>query len=445
MRGPLEGVPKQSADKWLALCDITRHETRLVATIEGAFIFGSLSDKELPVTLHPVATVLVAVLVLLMGRRLRHLIPVLEKYNIPDPITGGIIAAVAFGLLEVYIDYQITFDVTMKPLLLLMFFAAIGLSANLGLLKRGGRRLLPFVLALIPLLLLQNGLGVLLSRVLDMHPLMGLLGGSITLIGGHGTGAAYAEQFAEVNNLNSIMELAMTSATIGLVLGGVTGGPLAHWLIRRYALASADGRVAAPEPEDDSDHEKITPGKFCFVLAGVLGAVVAGQWVAGLLGGSAVTLPGFLWCMLFGVLFRNVGHLCGLRLNDDAIELMSSINLSLFLSITMMTLNIVSVFTLAGPLLLILFCQMLLVVAYGAFVVYRAVGNDYEAAVMSAAFCGFTLGATATAIANMQAVTEHYGPAPQAFVVVPLVGAFLVDLLNALVLTLFMLLPGMGG
>ena len=148
--------------------------------------------------------------------------------------------------------------------------------------------------------------------------------------------------------------------------------------------------------------------------------------------------------MIYGVLIRNVGHLFGLRLNDDAIELMSSVNLSLFLAITMMALSLASVFSLAGPLLLILAAQLLLVLLYGALVVYRSVGRDYESAVMSAAFCGFAMGATATAIANMQAVTQRYGPSPQAFMVVPLVGAFLIDILNAVVLTGYLSLPWMG-
>jgi ESS family glutamate:Na+ symporter len=158
-----------------------------------------------------------------------------------------------------------------------------------------------------------------------------------------------------------------------------------------------------------------------------------------------VTLPSFLWCLLLGVLIRNGGHLIGLRLNDAAIELISGLALALFLAMTMMALNLASVASLAGPLLLILLGQVVVVLVYGGALVYRAVGRDYESAVMSAAFCGFALGATATAIANMQAIVQKYGPAPQAFLVVPLVGAFLIDLINALVLTGFLSLPGLGG
>ncbi len=395
-------------------------------------------------TLQPLHTLLAAVLVLLLGYGLNRLVPVLARYNIPAPITGGLLFAVVMLIVSSSSGFSLEFDVTLKPILMLSFFAAVGLSANLSLLRQGGKRLLLFVLVLIPFLVLQNGLGVLMAWGLDLHPLMGLIGGSITLIGGHGTGAAYAERFAEVNNLQSIMELSMTGATLGLVLGGIAGGPLAQWLIRRHKLADASGHAAEVVHGSDADATQIAPSNFIPVLAATLVAVVAGQALSDWIGNSVVTLPSFLCCMLFGVVIRNVGNLLGWRLNDDAIELTSSVNLSLFLAITMMALNLASVISLAGPLLLILAAQLLLVLVYGAFVVYRSVGRDYEGAVMSAAFCGFAMGATATAIANMQAITQRYGPAPQAFMVVPLVGAFLIDILNAVVITGFLSLAWVG-
>ena len=341
--------------------------------------------------------------------------------------------------------FSLEFDVTLRPVLLLSFFAAVGLSANLALLRQGGKRLLLFVMVLAPFLVLQNLTGLLLAWSLDLHPLMGLIGGTITLVGGHGTGAAYAERFAEVHNIQAIMELAMTGATLGLVLGGLCGGPLAQWLIRRHRLAGADGHATEVQPSGDGDAAPISAASLVPVLAAVLIAVLAGQWLAELVSDAPVTLPSFLWCLLLGALIRNGGHLIGLRLNDAAIELISGLALALFLAMTMMALNLASVASLAGPLLLILLGQVVVVLVYGGALVYRAVGRDYESAVMSAAFCGFALGATATAIANMQAIVQKYGPAPQAFLVVPLVGAFLIDLINALVLTGFLSLPGLGG
>lgn len=396
-------------------------------------------------TLQPVETLLAAVLVLLLGHLLNRLIPPLAQYNIPAPITGGLLFALGLLLAGSSTGFSLEFDVTLRPVLLLSFFAAVGLSANLALLRQGGKRLLLFVMVLAPFLVLQNLTGLLLAWSLDLHPLMGLIGGTITLVGGHGTGAAYAERFAEVHNIQAIMELAMTGATLGLVLGGLCGGPLAQWLIRRHRLAGADGHATEAQPSGDGDAAPISAASLVPVLAAVLIAVLAGQWLAELVSDAPVTLPSFLWCLLLGVLIRNGGHLIGLRLNDAAIELISGLALALFLAMTMMALNLASVASLAGPLLLILLGQVVVVLVYGGALVYRAVGRDYESAVMSAAFCGFALGATATAIANMQAIVQKYGPAPQAFLVVPLVGAFLIDLINALVLTGFLSLPGLGG
>lgn len=396
-------------------------------------------------TLQPVETLLIAALVLLLGHFLNRVVPPLARYNIPEPISGGLLVAIVLAVLEQLTDFTVSFDSTLKPVLMLSFFAAVGLSADLRLLGQGGKRLLMFVLVLIPFLLLQNALGVGLALGLDMHPLMGLVGGSITLIGGHGTGAAYAQTFAEQHNIQSIMELSMTSATMGLVLGGLVGGPLAQWLIKRHQLAGGEMPTDEPSDAHDTTHQPIAPYSFLPVLAATLAAVLGGEMLSSLFADSGVTVPTFLWCMLLGVLIRNLSQPLGLQLNLRAIDFLSTVSLALFLAITMMALSLVSVASMAGPLLVILLFQTSLVLLFGALLTFRAVGRDYEAAVMSAAFCGFAMGATATAIANMQAICQRYGPAPQAFIVVPLVGAFLIDIINALVLTGYMSLSWIGG
>jgi ESS family glutamate:Na+ symporter len=241
------------------------------------------------------------------------------------------------------------------------------------------------------------------------------------------------------------MELSMTAATMGLVLGGLVGGPLAQWLIKRHQLTGGTPEPDVALNDHDTTHDPIAAYSFLPVLSATLAAVLGGQALSSLFADSGVTIPSFLWCMLLGVGIRNLGRPLGLQLNLKAIDFMSSVSLSLFLAITMMALSLVSVAAMAGPLLLILLFQTLLVLVFGALLAYRAVGRDYEAAVMSAAFCGFAMGATATAIANMQAITQRYGPAPQAFIVVPLVGAFLIDILNAVVLTGYVSLSWIGG
>jgi ESS family glutamate:Na+ symporter len=232
----------------------------------------------------------------------------------------------------------------------------------------------------------------------------------------------------------------MMSATIGLVIGGVLGGPVAGALIRRLGMlpaAQESGDVIGGPAK-----RPVTTNTLTIALVAVLAAVIAGQAVSAALEGSAVTVPSFLWCLLVGLVLRNALAVVGLRLPDAATELIGSVSLSLFLVWTMMNLDLAGVVSLAGPLLIILAGQTVLVALWARLVVFRICGRDYEAAVSAGAFCGFAMGATATAIANMQAVTRRYGPAPESFVVVPTVGALFVDLMNLAVLTFF-LIPGL--
>lgn len=386
-------------------------------------------------------------LVLVLGRLLTSKVRFLAKYSIPDPIVGGLLFALAAYAVSEIAGVGLALETSSKSILLLLFFCCIGLTANLRLLAVGGPRLIAFLLVLAPFVLLQNVVGLGMAWLLDLHPLMGLVGGSITLVGGHGTGAAYAARFADVNNIQNIMALAMTSATMGLVLGGIIGGPVAEWLIKRHQLTS--GNAAAPgmgaPTANQPPADPVDTGAIIVSLAAAFGSLVAGVWLASLVEGAPVSLPNFLWCLLVGIIIRNAGPTVGVRLNDKATDIIGALSLSLFLGFTMMTLDIGSVVQLAGPLAVILLAQVVFVVIYVIVVVFRALKKDYEAAVMSAAFCGFSMGATATAIANMQALTDRHGPAPQAFIVVPVTGAFLVDIMNVVILTTLISLPFVGG
>ncbi|MFJ1060792.1 sodium/glutamate symporter [Bordetella bronchiseptica] len=399
------------------------------------------------ISLTPVQSLLACCLVLVAGRILTTRIGVLSRYSIPDPIVGGLLFAVLATALGTWGGIQISLETNIKPTLLLIFFGCIGLTADLKLLARGGPRLIAFLLALIPFLVLQNAVGLGLAWLLDMHPLMGLIGGTITLVGGHGTGAAYAARFADINNIQDVMALAMTAATIGLVLGGIIGGPVAEWLIRRHKL---DPRMAGKDanqvlPEVETTAEAPTATSFITSLTAVFVTVVVGSYLAGLVEDAPISLPNFLWCLATGAIIRNFGGYVGIRLDDRVSEIIGSISLSLFLGLTMMTLDLSSVVRLAGPLALMLVAQALVCALYAGWAVFRMLKRDYEAAVMAAAFCGFAMGATATAIANMQALTRRHGPAPESFIVVPVTGAFLVDILNVIVLTSLITLPFVGG
>jgi ESS family glutamate:Na+ symporter len=394
--------------------------------------------------LNPLTSLLAAVVVLLIGTMINRKVGFLSKYNIPDPITGGLLFAAIAAVVWLAFSAKAGIDQTIKPTLLLMFFAGVGMCADLRQLGKGGKALAIFLLVLFPYILVQNAVGVAAAMSLDLHPIFGLVAGSITLVGGHGTGAAYAERFGEVNNLQTVMELSMTMATIGLIVGGVIAGPVAQHVISKYKLQSKSGSEAEVSSQEASAPPISTVGAIG-ALAGIFAAVVAGQWLAGKFSGSAITLPAFLWCMMVGVAIRNIIPFAGLRTDDRASDLIASICLSLFLVMTMMALDLIEVALSAGPLLLIIVLQAVVIALFAVFVCFRFMGKDYEAAVTSAAFIGFSMGSTATAMANMQAITAKYGPAPQSYLIVPLAGAFFIDLMNAFLLTFILALPFMGG
>lgn len=405
------------------------------------------------ISLSAIETLLACCFVLVAGRVLTSRVGVLARYSIPDPVVGGILFAVLVFLLTDFSGVTVALEANIRPTLMLIFFGCVGLTANLKLLAAGGPRLIAFLLVLIPFVILQNVIGLGMAWLLDLHPLMGLIAGSITLVGGHGTGAAYAGSFADVNNIQNIMTLAMTSATIGLVLGGLIGGPVAERLLKRHKLkGSLDRADADLEGGNDvagmADSNRQAPpdsGTYIVSLTAAFVCLAGGIALADMAQNWPVNIPNFLWCMLIGIVIRNLGGWLGLKLDDRATEMIGTLALSIFLGLTMMTLDVGSVLALAGPLAIILLVQAIFAAVYASLVVFRALKKDYEAAVISAAFCGFSMGATATAIANMQALVRRHGPAPESFIVVPVTGAFLVDIINVTVLTTFLSLPFVGG
>lgn len=393
-------------------------------------------------SLNPLLSLLAASLLLLIGTAVNRRIDFLSRYNIPDPITGGLLFAILAALASSGFGFHLDIDQTLKPTLLLMFFAGIGMCADLRQLKRGGKALALFLVVLFPYILVQNFVGIATAMALDLHPIFGLVAGSITLVGGHGTGAAYAEGFAEVHNLQLVMELSMTVATIGLIVGGIIAGPMAQFVISRHQLRAGITEVA---PVAATAEEAISSTGMIAALAGILAAVAAGQALSEYFSGSTLTLPTFLWCMMMGVAIRNLLPFAGLRSDDRAAGLIAGVCLSLFLVMTMMALDLIQVALSAGPFILIVLVQSVFIVLFAIHVCFPLMGRDYEAAVTSAAFIGFCMGSTATAMANMQAIVARYGPAPQSYLIAPLAGAFFIDLMNAFLLTLMLALPFVGG
>ncbi|TKJ72773.1 sodium/glutamate symporter [Pseudomonas sp. CFBP13508] len=389
-------------------------------------------------------TLVAASLVLLLGRGLVTRVGFLRSYNIPEPVAGGLVVAVLLLILRTC-DIEVRFDTSLQTPLMLAFFATIGLSADLASLKKGGRVVGVFLLAVIGLLVVQNAMGIGLATLLGLDPLMGLLTGSITLAGGHGTGAAWGAVFSEKYGLASASELALASATFGLVLGGLIGGPVARLLIKRVQVPGCNPQQAPRLPkgfEQPNKERSITPFSFVETLALIAVSLLAGNLLNGLLQGTAFELPTFVCVLFVGVVLRNSLSALGLyQVFEREVSVLGNVSLSLFLAIALMSLKLWDLAALALPIFIILAVQALVMALFAIFVTFRVMGGNYDAAVLAAGHCGFGLGATPTAIANMQAVTQRYGPSQIAFLVVPMVGAFFIDIVNVIVIKLYLTLP----
>jgi ESS family glutamate:Na+ symporter len=389
-------------------------------------------------------TILAALVVLAAGRALVGRVEVLKRFSIPPPVVGGVLVAILLALADSVAGLRVSFDMALRDNLLLMFFTTVGLSADARMLMRGGPKLLVFLAVSIAFIAVQNIVGIGAALAMDLHPAVGLLGGSITLTGGHGTGAAYGGRFAETMSIVGAVELTMACATAGLVLGSLLGGPLAAYLVKRHHLSGAASADAAPE-EEAGGSDPITANTVLKTLLAILASLAIGRVLAHLVQGTGIILPDFLFCLLIGVLLRNAASVVpGLRLSDATVDLLGGVALSMFLVMALMGMRLVDLVSLAGPLLVILALQTAAMAAYAAFVTFRAMGRDYDAAVLAAGHVGFALSSTAAALAIMKTVTDRNGPSALAFVIVPMVGAFFIDIANALLIQGYLALPVFG-
>jgi glutamate:Na+ symporter, ESS family len=394
-----------------------------------------------------ISTLLVSMVVLFLGRFLVAWVSVLRRLNIPAPVVGGGLMALLLALVDGLLHVKLGFNLGLKDTLLLMFFTTVGLAADARMLVKGGPRLLLFLGISVVLIAVQNAIGLGASRLLDLHPVVGLLGGSITLVGGHGTGAAYAGRLGETMNLQGAMELTMACATAGLVIGAVLGGPLAEFLLKRYKLtgptlvaAEAESAALAAAPDD-----AVSASSLINTLFVVLVCLAGGKVLVGLMAGTGFILPDFVFSLLLGVVIRNATSFTrSFRLSDATVDVVGGVALSLFLVMALMTMRLLDLVNLAGPLLLILAAQTVAVALYAAVVTFRVMGRNYDAAIMAAGQVGFGMSSTACALAIMKSVTERHGPSPLAFIIVPMVGAFFIDITNAFIIQGFLTLPLFG-
>jgi ESS family glutamate:Na+ symporter len=396
-----------------------------------------------------IQTVALAAVVLFAGYGIRQRVGILDRFNIPAPVIGGFVfAALALALRQAGI-LALEFDTLLQAPFMVAFFTTIGLGASLVLLKKGGPQVAWFWLLASVLAVAQNAVGVGLASVMGVSPLLGLIAGSITMTGGHGTGAAFGQLMQDQYQMTGAVTLAMAAATFGLVSGGLMGGPIGTRLLSLFNLRSSGG---APAPlarkaegrsrDEEIDVEPEGPAPTAYTLLQMLTIILACMALGSMLSswlGRFVTLPGYIGAMLVAAVARNLADASGLfRIDSRTVDDLGTIALSLFLTMALMTLRLWELFELALPMMVILTAQVAMVGAFAYWITFRVMGRDYDAAVMSAGHCGFGLGATPNAVANMGALVERFGPAPRAFLVLPMVGAFFIDFSNAIIITTFL-------
>lgn len=401
------------------------------------------------IEINLVETLLIALIILFVGYFCNDKISFLRNNNIPEPVVGGIIFSLFTAFIYSVFDISIQFDMSFKSPLMTLFFTTVGLGASYSLLLKGGPKVIIFLGVATVYLMVQNAFGISLAMITGLNPLMGLIGGSVTLSGGHGNGATYADLFiAEYSMPSSVFELAMAAATLGLVLGGLVGGPVSKRLIKRYNLKADEYNEALDDTVtfNPEDHDSVTPKKMMETLFIILLCIVLGQFTYSYLKASNIILPSFLMPLLFGVIATNICEASKrYHVSRACIDLWGTMSLSIFLAMALMSLKVWELANLAGPMVVIILMQTIMLMVFAYFITFRIMGKNYNAAIIAGGHCGFGLGATPTAVANMESLVARHGPSPQAFLVVPLVGAFFIDITNALVIQLYLSLPFVGG
>lgn len=380
----------------------------------------------------------VAALVLLLGRFLVRNLDLLRRYCIPEPVAGGVVFALAHLALRQAGILEISFDSTLQTFFMVVFFCSVGFTACFRLLKKGGLQVLLFLGIAVMMCVLQNGLGAFIASAFGLDPRLGLATGSIPMVGGHGTAASFGP-LLEKAGVSGASAVAIASATFGLVAGCVIGGPTAVSRIRQKNLHSFETATGSNEVVVDKNEVTgaIDSGRFlnaalCLALAIGAGTVVS-AWL-----NKVFTFPIYIGAMLVAAFIRNTTDMAGKEIPMEEISTIGSFSLSLFLGLAMMGLKLWELADLAVPMVVMLVAQTVLMMVYAYFVVFNLLGKNYDAAVMTSGFCGFGMGATPNAMANMQAITQKYGPAPTAYFVVPLVGSLFIDFMNTIVITSFL-------
>lgn len=391
------------------------------------------------ISLNLFETMALAALVFYIGKYLREKVKVLSKYCIPAPVIGGILFSIVVFILKLTTSITITIDTTLQNLFMTTFFASIGFTASFRMLKSGGIKVVMFLGIAILLVVSQDILGAALAKVFGLNPLLGLCTGSISMVGGHGTAGAFGPMLEEMG-VTGATTVAFASATFGLVCGCFIGGYVAKSLIERKKLVTPQKSENKSVPlsdfhEDNSTnlcYKKITRAlSFLFIAMG------AGSFISKFIQETGLTFPSYIGAMIAAAIIRNISDIKNFDIEEAEIEVIGNVSLTFFLCLALMALRLWELLDLAGPLVVMLIAQGLFMGLFAYFITFNVMGRNYDAAVFASANCGFGMGATPNAVANMDALTAKFGFAPTPYFVVPIVGALFVDFVNSAVITLF--------
>ncbi len=392
-------------------------------------------------------TTAIAIIMLYVGKFLRKKVNFFDRFCIPAPVIGGFLFAIIHLILKSTGTATFEMDTTLKDPFMMVFFTSIGIGANLETLKKGGKGFVIFLVLSVVLVFFQNVLGMGLAKLIGQNSLLGLVTGSITMVGGHGTAGAWGPELEKMG-LPAGEVIALAAATFGVIMGSLIGGPIGSARIRRHNLKPNPDLLIEKDEEVGNvvveKHAPLTIDDFLKVFALIFISVGLGAILKKflydnvMLLGSPLNLPEYVASMIFAAIYVNtIGKKDGWEINQRANDICGSMGLNVFLSIALITLDLTQLKAVAGPMLIILFAQTIFMALFAYFATFKVMGSDYDAAVLSGGICGFGMGATYNALANMDALTENYGPAPKAYFILPMVGAFAIDIINVLIITMF--------
>lgn len=383
-------------------------------------------------------TTALAVIVLLVGDFVKKRVEILRKFCIPIPVIGGLIFTilVSIGYSTQLFTFKLNF--ALSDVFMLAFYSSIGFTASYKLLKKGGPKVIKFLIVSIIVVILQNFLGVYLAKLLGLSPLVGLATASIPMTGGHGTSAAFAPVLEEAG-LQNALTITLAAATFGLVAGSLTGGPTGKFLIEKYKLITGKETEKVEGIEKvEKGNEKLDEKRIYSAVYQLLVSMALGSIISMLLKKTGLTFPASVGAMIAAAIVRNIAdYSTWLKIKETEIRIIGDISLILFLAFSMMSLKLWQLTDLAIPMIILLIAQTILMGLCAVFLTYKVMGKNYEAAMMAVGHCGFGLGAVPTAMANMQSVEEKYGPAPTAFFILPLVGSLFINFFNSAIIVAF--------